>query len=320
MTETADPIKSQNHTLKFKLILASSIIAVLGLGRFIWHDELGNEDQLEQERIAEQERLEKELVSRRCESNDKACQIYQKSGVVLIELKGGSLMMGSEDESSDGNEKPKHRVEVRDFYISKTEVTVGQYRKCVEAGICSRPISCDWGTPIWTDHIGNLEKHPVNCVDWNQARTFARWIGGDLPTEAQWEYAARSGGKETKYPWGNMEATCEYAVMSDPKNGCGRDLTWEVCSKTKGNTTQGLCDMSGNVYEWVLDEWHDSYDGAPSDDKGWCSDELCESQTSSSRVYRGGAWYDLALALRATDRLPGSASLRNYTLGFRVSY
>ncbi len=229
-------------------------------------------------------------------------------------------MMGSEDESSDGNEKPKHRVEVRDFYISKTEVTVGQYRKCVEAGICSRPISCDWGTPIWTDHIGNLEKHPVNCVDWNQARTFARWIGGDLPTEAQWEYAARSGGKETKYPWGNMEATCEYAVMSDPKNGCGRDLTWEVCSKTKGNTTQGLCDMSGNVYEWVLDEWHDSYDGAPSDDKGWCSDELCESQTSSSRVYRGGAWYDLALALRATDRLPGSASLRNYTLGFRVSY
>lgn len=320
MTAKANPIQSPKHTLKRTLILSSSILVILGWIFMFWNDDLGNKDQGEQERIAEQDRLEKELVSRLCENNHKACEIYSKSGVVLIALKGGSLMMGSVDENSDGNEKPIHRVEVRDFYISKTEVTVGQYRKCVEAGICSRPISCDWGTPIWTDHIGNREKHPVNCVDWNEARTFAKWIGGDLPSEAQWEYAARSEGKETKYPWGNMEATCEYAVMSDPKNGCGKDHTWEVCSKTKGNTTQGLCDMSGNVYEWVLDEWHDSYEGAPSDDQGWCRDQFCESTPSASRVYRGGAWYDPALSLRVTDRLLGTSSLRNYTLGFRVSY
>ncbi len=233
---------------------------------------------------------------------------------ILIE--GGSFMMGNED--AGNNEKPAHSVEVKSFYISKTEITVAQYKKCVEASVCSAPREdeyCNWNKWFRDDH-------PINCVDWKQARTFARWIGADLPSEVQWEYAARSGGKDLKYPWGNTEATCEYAVMYDRDDGgggCGVYRTWEVCSKTQGNTLQGLCDMAGNVVEWVLDEWHGSYLGAPSHGIGWCSDRGCERNPLPNRVGRGGGWNYYASSLRATDRNGYSPDDRLDHLGFRIS-
>ena len=151
------------------------------------------------------------------------------------------------------------------LYLSNTEVTVGQYRACVKAGACSEPDTgkyCNWNE-------SGREDHPINCVDWNQARTFAKWVGGDLPSEAQWEYAARSGGRDWKYPWGNESASCEYAIMDDGGNGCGKDRTWAVCSKPKGNSKQGLCDMAGGVWEWVRDEYK-SYDSNKTDDLSIC--------------------------------------------------
>jgi formylglycine-generating enzyme required for sulfatase activity len=230
-----------------------------------------------------------------------------KAGIEWIRIRGGSFMMGSEDGSR--NEQPVHRVVVKDFYMSKTEVTVGQYRKCVEAGVCSKPDSCNW-----TDSIGSKENHPINCVDWKQARTFAKWVGGDLPSEAQWEYASRSGGQDIKYPWGNAEPRCEIANY----HGCGGKTT-PVCSKTGGNTAQGLCDMGGNVWEWVLDEYHSSYSGAPSDDIGWCSDRGCYTNTSARHVYRGGGWYGTNSGLRSAHRNGSSSGLRDDYVGFRVS-
>ena len=220
-----------------------------------------------------------------------------RAGIQWVAIPGGSFIMGSSSGSSD--EKPVHRVTVGAFSMLKTEVTVAQYRACLRAGKCTKPDTgsyCNWGK-------GGRDAHPVNCVDWSQARRFCRWAGGRLPSEAEWEYAARSGGKNWKYPWGNAAATCSRAVMGHARSctatdpcGCGKNRTWPVCSKTAGNTTQGLCDMAGNVWEWTEDCWHGSYSGAPTDGSAWTRN--CEYD----RVSRGGSGFDPAGHLRATPR------------------
>jgi len=158
--------------------------------------------------------------------------------------------------------------------LTRTEVTVAQYRACVEAGKCSAPKAadadnkCNWGAP----DRGN---HPVNCVGYDQAAAFCGWVGGRLPTEAEW-YAEATYGDTRQFPWGDERPTCDLAVMED-KKGCGRDSTWPVCSKPKGHSVSGLCDMSGNVFEWLV------------------------SSDKDTRVFRGGSW---------TMRLYPSVSMR----------
>jgi formylglycine-generating enzyme required for sulfatase activity len=229
-------------------------------------------------------------------------------------IQAGSFNMGSADYG------PIHPVQIRsNFYVGKTEVTVGQYRACVNAGQCTAPNT--GGSCNWTSNVGAKEAYPVNCVDWNQARTFAKWIGGDLLTEAQWEYVATGQGQAITYPWGNAVPTCQLAnfyyndYCVNPPNGS----TAPVCSTTGGNTTQDVCDMVGNVWEWILDEWHYSYSGAPIDDIGWCSDRGCESNTSAHRVIRGGSWVNYASYLRSANRFDSSPDIRDGILGFRVS-
>ncbi len=206
----------------------------------------------------------------------------------------------------------EHLVEVKNFDISKTEVTVAQYRKCVEAGVCSVPDDnhfskyCNWGHK-------DRDQHPINCVDWGQARTFAKWVGGDLPSEAQWEYAKRSGGQDIEYPWGDDMPTCE---ISNIFYACHRQ-TIPVCSKPKGNTKQGLCDMIGNVWEWLLDEYHDSFNNAPTDGTAWCSDVAC-SHPSAFRVNRGNGWNNDDWHLIANNREYDIHQGRYSNLGFRV--
>ena len=223
-----------------------------------------------------------------------------------VRIPGGRYRMGSEGGESD--ERPVHWVEVGSFEMARTEVTVGQYRECVEAGVCTAPGTgggCNWG-------VSGREDHPVNCVDWGQARVFSEWVGGRLPSEAEWEYAARSGGKGRVYPWGDEEATCDRVVMDDGSgDGCGRGSTWSVCSKALGNTEQGLCDMSGNVWEWVQDWYHGSYEGAPSDGSAW------EVPAGQFRVYRGGSWNSVAGVVRAAGRGSVGPGCRYGYLGFR---
>ncbi|MBU1896168.1 formylglycine-generating enzyme family protein [Myxococcota bacterium] len=224
---------------------------------------------------------------------------------IWIELSGGSFQMGSN--KGDSDERPVHEVRLKGFMMSKTEVTVGQYRACVNAGVCTAPDTstyCNWNE-------SGRELHPINCVDWNQAKAFATWAGGRLPTEAEWEYAARSGGKDQEYPWGNAQVTCNYAVMDHGGNGCGRgNATWPVCSKPQGNTEQGMCDMSGNVWEWVAD-YYGSYDSTPRDGT--------EHLSGSNRVFRGGGWFNYASSLRAARRYRYVPSNRYFDLGFRLA-
>ena len=194
----------------------------------------------------------------------------------------------------DGREEPYHEVNVPRFEIDVTEVTVGQYRVCVEdGGFCSEPGTggyCNWDE-------SDRESHPVNCVTWNQGKAYCEWSGKRLCSESEWEKSAR-GTDGRIYPWGNEEATCDRAVMrsSGDVYGCGEDRTWPVGSKPAG--VYGLYDMSGNVYEWVEDNWHSDYDGAPDDGESWV-----ENPRSGFRVIRGGSFYFTSAYLRASNRL-----------------
>ena len=231
----------------------------------------------------------------------------QTAELQWVTISGGTFQMGST--AGDYDEQPLRSVKVASFALSKTEVTVGQYRACVEAGACPAPDTggfCNWSQ-------SGRDEHPINCVDWGQASAFAKWAGGRLPSEAEWEYAARSGGKAQTYPWGSAKADCSRAVMDDGSgNGCGRgDATWPVCSKPAGNTAQGLCDMAGNVWEWVED-WYGPYGKAPSDGSA-------RTQTAQGRVIRGGSWFDVASDLRAAYRLRRVPGYRLGYLGFRVA-
>jgi iron(II)-dependent oxidoreductase len=217
-------------------------------------------------------------------------------------------MMGS---TVSSEEQPIHEVTVPTFQMMPTEVTVADYRACVAAGDCTAPNtgeSCNWS-------VAGRKDHPINCVGWSQADAYCTWVGGRLPSEAEWEYAARGGGQNITYPWGDETATCDYAVMNDGNRGCGQSSTWAVCSKPAGNTDQGLCDMAGNAWEWVQDWWHrNSYDGAPVDGSAWVAGG------GSDRVIRGGGWsLSDANYLRAANRGYTTPRGGSYDFGFRCA-
>jgi formylglycine-generating enzyme required for sulfatase activity len=210
--------------------------------------------------------------------------------VEWVKIPGGNFLMGDPDGEMD--QKPAHPVKIRSFSLAKAPVTFKQYNACVDAGVCRPPMVNDrchsWDGKNWRE--GPLPKNfqgddqPVICVDYSDAETFSRWVGGRLPTEAEWEYAARGAGKRWKFPWGGEKPDCSRAVMVEDGMGCGRGTTWPVCSKPAGNTAQGLCDMIGNVWEWLADYYHDSYQGAPNDGRAW------DLPAGTRRMTRGGAW------------------------------
>jgi formylglycine-generating enzyme required for sulfatase activity len=217
-----------------------------------------------------------------------------------VTIPGGSFVMGAPD--AGANALPRHDVTIKTFQMTKTLVTVEQYGACVEAGACTPAGTggyCNWSVP---------QQYPVNCVVWEQAKKFAAWAGARLPTEAEWEFAARDGGKDQTYPWGEGAPTCERAVLKD----CGSG-TAPVCSTPLGNTKQGLCDMAGNVWEWVEDSYHETYQGAPSDGSAWTA------PASAYRVLRGGSFFYDGAKLKAAGRGFGDPDYRRGDFGFRLA-
>jgi formylglycine-generating enzyme required for sulfatase activity len=218
-----------------------------------------------------------------------------------VRIEGGSFMMGSDDGAS--NERPVHEVTVSSFEMTKTEVTVAQYEACVEAGVCSE-LDCSQDG----DH------YPVVCVSWGQARTFAKWLGEevDLPTEAEWEYAVRGG---EAYRYAGSDDLDEVAWYSSNSGGSRHPVG------RKQANGYGLYDMSGNVWEWTLDEYHSSYSGAPSDGSAWGSVPVCRQMCdigSARRIFRGGSWRNDADSLRVANRNGASSDDRYDDLGFRL--
>jgi formylglycine-generating enzyme required for sulfatase activity len=218
------------------------------------------------------------------------------TGMEFVWVPGGSFQMG--DTFGDGydREKPVHTVKVKGFWMGKYEVTQDEWVKVMG----SNPSSFSGGS------------NPVERVSWNDVQEFIRKLNSRgsakfrLPTEAEWEYACRSGGKKEKYSGGsNVDRVAWY----DDNSG-GR--THPVGRKAPNGL--GLYDMSGNVWEWVEDKWHGSYNGAPSDGSAWLSGG------GSRRVHRGGGWNFDPRSVRCANRYgfsPGFTYARNY-LGARL--
>jgi formylglycine-generating enzyme required for sulfatase activity len=210
---------------------------------------------------------------------------------------------------------------VPDFELMRGEVTVAQYRACVTAGACDAPGCTDAQVSgggenevILCNYSQNRNDHPVNYVSWINARQFSTWVGARLPSESEWEFAAKSRGQNITYPWGDAEPNCERANFSgcDGDDGAG---TSRVCSHAAGNSDQGLCDLAGNVWEWIQDERHADYNGAPVDGSAWGAD----ANNGASRVRRGGAFNVNATSMRAANRNADGPTIRSYYLGFRLA-
>ena len=224
----------------------------------------------------------------------------------MVVIPAGKFQMGCSkgDRDCASDESPAHNVSIASFKLGKHEVTFEQYDIFAAATGREEPSDSGWGRGT----------RPVINVNWEDAQAYVKWFSEQsgqrfrLPTEAEWEYAARAGSK-TRYSWG--------ASIGRGKANCDSD-----CGDSFGNTspvgsfpvnTFGLFDMHGNVWEWVQDNWHDDYTGAPTDGSVWPGGD------PSRRVLRGGSWGGDAGFLRASDRNYGGATYRGSYGGFRVA-
>jgi formylglycine-generating enzyme required for sulfatase activity len=198
------------------------------------------------------------------------------------------------------------------YFIDATEVTVDAYLACVERGPCRAP------GPRCPGPGADRPTHPVACVDWNQAQSYCSWVGKRLPTEAEWEKAAR-GGDQRPYPWGHAPPTCVRVAFNDrgedpgAVRGCGRGASWPVGSFAAGASPYGALDMAGNVWEWVADHWSpDYYAESPRTDPSG-------PESGDMRVRRGGSWRSLGVFLPSAVRGRMDPAERNEIVGFRCA-
>jgi len=226
----------------------------------------------------------------------------------LAAIPAGSYLRGSSSEQAghDPSEGPVSRVEfARGFALGRYEVTFAQWDLCVAEGGCtSTPIDRGWGRGT----------RPVIYVSWTDVNEYLAWLGARtgkryrLPSEAEWEYAARAGAA-TAFPWGDAMLP-ERANCQDCRPA-GSDQTFPVGSFPPN--AFGLYDVVGNVWEWVADCWNGSYAGAPADGAPWLIGEC------GKRVVRGGAWGLPASDLRLARRVGDQTDLRSGRRGFRVA-
>jgi formylglycine-generating enzyme required for sulfatase activity len=221
-----------------------------------------------------------------------AMQESPVDGMELIQIPAGIFFMGADNREPDASadEMPGHWVYLDTFWIDRTEVTNAMYETCVQAGGCSPPAEKGSKTRLFYYGDPRYRDYPVIHVSWEDASAYCQWMGRRLPTEAEWEKAAR-GADRRSYPWGDADPTTR---LTNYNNQVGD--TTPVGSYPDGASPYDLLDMAGNVREWVGD-WYNAgyYRIAPVDNPhGPASGEF--------RVLRGGSWFSPGRAIRSAFR------------------
>jgi formylglycine-generating enzyme required for sulfatase activity len=236
-------------------------------------------------------------------------EIVGKDGAPMMLIPAGEFWMGSPEGEGKEDERPRHQVFLDAFYMDKFEVTVSRYREFIQSTDRSKPM--DW-KQVDVTTLGNL---PVVGVDWNDADSYCRWAGKRLPTEAEWEKAARGADGRT-YPWGNEEPTARLANFG--KQGSRTVKAYEaglvpMNSYEAGQSPYGLHHMAGNVWEWVGD-WYDEhyYHRSPARNPKGPSHGMM-------KVFRGGSLYNDPTDVRSANRHRFPSSTQLISLGFRCA-
>jgi len=228
-----------------------------------------------------------------------------KDGSVMVHVPAGEFLMGSIDKDIQAldSEKPQHAVYLEAYWINKTEITNELYKKCVDEGTCSIPLKVEkFNNPAFANY-------PIEYVNWEQASAYCGWAGGKLPSEAEWEKAAR-GTDGRNFPWGNKAPTKDLLNYKDS----GMKGSTEVGSYPNGASPYGALDMVGNVQEWVQD-WYagDYYRSSPKENPPG-------AETGNSRVIRGSSWRFESALVRLPLRMyfaPTSTDFDYKDIGFR---
>ena len=229
----------------------------------------------------------------------------ETDGMQLVYIPAGEFLMGSNDRNAD--ESPQHSVYLDAYWIDRTEVTNAMYAACVQAGACVTPVSSASSTRSSYFNNPDYGNYPVIFINWDQAAAYCEWAGRRLPSEAEWEKAAR-GEDGNICPWGNSAPAnnlLNYAgVVAD---------TSPVGSYPDGASPFGLLDMSGNVWEWTADWYgHDYYQDSPFENPGG-------PEEGSKRVLKGGSWYYDTNYIRSAFRFSSDIITRLNDVGFRCA-
>lgn len=220
-------------------------------------------------------------------------RVSSGDGMIQVYIPQGSFQMGGLDTRASTDEKPVHKVDMKGYWIDKVEVTNAMYLLCVQAGVCSPPQNIASETRQAYFNNPEFNDYPVVNVTWDSARQYCEWAGRRLPTEAEWEYAAR-GATINTYPWGEEKPDSTRANFNYMLGDTNR-----VGSYSAGTSPFGVLDMAGNVFEWTQDFYDaEFYAGGPASNP---SGPLARS-AYFKRVVRGGSFADGEAEIRVANR------------------